>query len=72
MPFKFGGNLKTWKWPWRAHFLSHAYETQKICCFLADVQIILVSLFEFFDLSYFLKAAKNAEAFPSRCSVDVF
>ena len=38
-----------WKWAWRAHFLSHTYETQKICCFLADVQIILVSLFEFFD-----------------------
>ena len=35
-----------WKWAWRAHFLSHTYETQKICCFLADVQIILVSFFD--------------------------
>ena len=54
-----------WKWAWRAHFLSHTYETQKICCFLADVKIILLS---FFDLSYYLKVAKNAEAFLSRCS----
>ena len=54
-----------WKWAWRAHFLSHTYETQEICCFLADVQIILLS---FFDLSYCLKVAKNAEAFLSRCS----
>jgi len=46
-------------------FLSHAYETQEICCFLADVQIILVSLFEFFD---YIKVAKNAGAFLSRCS----
>ena len=50
---------------WRAHFLSHTYETQEICCFLADVQIILVSLFEFFD---YIKVAKNAGAFLSRCS----
>ena len=48
-----------WKWAWRAHFLSHTYETQEICCFLADVQIILVSLFEFFD---YIKVAKNAGA----------
>ena len=54
-----------WKWAWRAHFLSHTYETQEICCFLADVQIILVSLFEFFD---YIKVAKNAGAFLSRCS----
>ena len=54
-----------WKWAWRAHFLSHTYETQKICCFLADVQIILVSLFKFFD---YIKVAKNAGAFLSRCS----
>ena len=54
-----------WKWAWQAHFLSHTYETQKICCFLADVQIILVSLFEFFD---YIKVAKNAGAFLSRCS----
>ena len=45
--------------------MSHTYETQKICCFLADVQIILVSLFEFFD---YIKVAKNAGAFLSRCS----
>ena len=51
-----------------AHFLSHTYETQEICCFLADVQIILVALFEFFDLYYCLKVAKNADAFLSRCS----
>ena len=54
-----------WKWAWRAHFLSHTYETQEICCFLADVQIILVSLFEFFD---YIKVAKNAGAFLPRCS----
>ena len=54
-----------WKWAWRAHFLSHTYETQEICCFLADVKIILLS---FFDLSYCLKVAKNAGAFLSRCS----
>ena len=54
-----------WKWAWRAHFLSHTYETQKFFCFLADVQIILVSLFEFFD---YIKVAKNAGAFLSRCS----
>ena len=54
-----------WKWAWRAHFLSHTYETQEICRFLADVKIILLL---FFDLSYCLKVAKNAEAFLSRCS----
>ena len=54
-----------WKWAWRAHFLSHTYETQEICCFLADVKIILLS---FFDLSYCLKVAKNAVAFLSKCS----
>ena len=36
-------------------FLSHTNETQKICCFLADVEIILVSLFE---LSNHLKVIK--------------
>ncbi len=45
-----------WKWAWRALFLSHTYETQRICCFLADVQIILVSLFEFFD---YIKVANS-------------
>ena len=54
-----------WKWAWQANFLSHTYETQKICCFLADVQIILASLFE---LSNYLKVAKKAGAFLSRCS----
>ena len=54
-----------WKLAWRAHFLSHTYETLEICCFLADVQIILVSLFEFLD---YIKVAKNAGAFLSRCS----
>ena len=53
-----------WKWAWQAHFLSHTYETQEICCFLADVHIILVSLFQFFD---YIKVAKNAGAFLSRC-----
>ena len=50
---------------WWAHFLSHTHKTQEICCFLADVQIILVLLFEF---SNHLKVAKNAGAFLSRCS----
>ena len=50
---------------WRAHFLSHTHETQEFCCFLAYVQIILVSLFEF---SNYLEVAKNAGAFLSRCS----
>ena len=57
--------ISNFKRAWRAHFLSHTYETQEICCFLADVQIILVSLFEFFD---YIKVAKNAGAFLSRCS----
>ena len=54
-----------WKWAWWAHFLSHTYETQEICRFLANVKITLLS---FFYLSYCLKVAKNAEAFLSRCS----
>ena len=45
--------------------MSHTYETQEICCFLADVKIILLS---FFYLSYCLKVAKDAKAFLSRCS----
>ena len=57
--------ILNFKRAWQAHFLSHTHETQEICCFLADVQIILVSLFEFFD---YIKVAKNAEAFLSRCS----
>ena len=57
--------ISNFKRAWQAHFLSHTYETQEICCFLADVQIILVSLFEFFD---YIKAAKIAGAFLSRCS----
>ena len=61
-PAKIFSNLKR---AWPAHFLSHTYETQIICCFLGDVQIILVSLFEFFD---YIKVAKNAGAFLSRCS----
>ena len=43
---------------WHAHFLSHTHETQEICFFFGDVQIIFLS---FFDLSYCLKVAKNAE-----------
>ena len=54
--------ISNFKRAWRAHFLSHAYETQEICWFLAVVQIILLS---FFYLSYCLKVAKNAEAFLS-------
>ena len=50
---------------WQAHFLSHTHQTQEICCFSADVQIILLS---FFELSNCLKVAKNAGAFISRCS----
>ena len=57
--------ISNFKRAWRAHFLSHSHETQEICSFLADVQIILVSLFEFFD---YIKVAKNAGAFISRCS----
>ena len=50
---------------WQTLVLSRTHQTQEICCFLADVQIILVSLFEFFD---YIKVAKNAGAFLSRCS----
>ena len=57
--------ISNFKRAWRAHFFSHILETQEICCFLADVQIILLS---FFDSSYCLKVTKNAEAFLSRCS----
>ena len=57
--------ISNFKRAWRAHFLSHSHETQEICSFLADVQIILVSLFEF---SNHLKVAKNAGAFLSMCS----
>ena len=45
--------------------MSHTYETQKICWFLADVQIISVSLFE---LPNYSKVAKIARAFLSKCS----
>ena len=48
--------ISNFKRAWQAHFLSHAYESQEICCFLADAQIILVSLFEFFD---YMKVAKK-------------
>ena len=48
-----------WKWAWRAHFLSHTHETQEICFFFGDVQIILVLLFE---LSNHLKVAKKPES----------
>ena len=64
---KFGTSSCTqnFKRAWQAHFLTHTHATQEICCLLADVQIILVSLFEFFD---YIKVAKNAGAFLSRCS----
>ena len=45
-------------------FFWHTHETQEICCFLGDVQVILLSFFYF---SYCLKVAKNAGAFLSRC-----
>ena len=57
--------ILNFKRTWRAHFLSHTHETQEICCFLADLQIVLVSLFELFN---HIKVAKNAGAFLSRCS----
>ena len=74
--FKFGASSCTkngfpaktifnFKRAWRAHFLSHSLETQEICCFFGDVQIILLS---FFYLLYCLKVAKIAGAFLSRCS----
>ena len=76
LPAKFGDSRCTQNWfppktilnfkrAWRAHFLSHTHETQEICFFFGDVQIISLS---FFDLSYCLKVAKNTEAFLSRCS----
>ena len=57
--------ILNFKRAWRGHFFSNIYETQEICRFLADVQIILVSLFE---LSSYLKVTKNAAAFLSRWS----
>ena len=44
---------------------SHTHETQEIWCFYTDLQIILLSLFELLD---YIKVAKNAGAFLSRCS----
>ena len=57
--------ILNFKRAWQAHFLSHAHQTQEICCFSADVRIILLS---FFKLSNCLKVGKNAGAFLSRCS----
>ena len=48
--------ILNFKRTWRAHILSRTHETQEICCFFADVQIILVSLFELF---HYIKVAKN-------------
>ena len=59
--------ILNFKRAWRAHFLSHTCETQEICCFLADVQIILVSLFELFD---YIKVAKKLK--PSSPGVQSF
>ena len=50
---------------WQAHFMSHTHQTQEICCFSADVQIILLL---FFESSNCLKVAKIAGAFISRSS----
>ena len=44
--------ILNFKRAWRAHFLSHAHQTQEICCFSADVRIILLS---FLKLSNYLK-----------------
>ena len=49
--------------PTRATYITEKLPTRAI--YLADVQITLVSLFEFFD---YIKVAKNAGAFLSRCS----
>ena len=57
--------ISNFKRAWWAHFLSHTHETQEICFFFGDVQIILLS---FFELSNCLKVEKNAEAFISRSS----
>ena len=38
--------ILSFKRVWRAHFLSHAHQTQEICCFSADVRIILLSFFK--------------------------
>ena len=57
--------ILNFKRAWRAYFLSHTYETQEICCFLADVQMILVSIFEIPNI---LKVAKIAGAFLSSCA----
>ena len=57
--------ILNFKRAWRAYFLSHANQTQEICCFSADVQIISLS---FFKLSNCLKVGKNVGAFLSRCS----
>ena len=54
--------ILNFKRAWRAHSLSHTHETQEICFFFGDVQIILLSLSY---LSYCLKVAKSAEAFLS-------
>ena len=51
------------------HFLSHTHETQEIWCFLTDLQIILLSLFELLD---YIKVAKNAGAFLSSPGVQSF
>ena len=57
--------ISNFKRAWQAHFLSHTLETQEICCFFRDVQIILLS---FFYSLYCLKVTKIAGAFLSRCS----
>ena len=39
---------------WQANFLSHAHQTQEICCFSADVRIILLSFLKLSTLEYLI------------------
>ena len=57
--------ILNFKRAWQAHFLSHTHETPDICCFSADVQIIVSSIFELLN---YMKVANNAGAFLSRFS----
>ena len=50
---------------WHTFKICHTLQIFKNDSFFIDEQMILLS---FFDLSYCLKVAKNAEAFLSRCS----
>ena len=58
--------ILNFKRAWRAHFLSLTYETQEICCFLADVQIILLS---FFLSNLLFKSCKKYWSLPLQSPV---